>query len=214
MAISDDGDRIAVGDENGEVSVWSTQTGECVQGPVRFPRGKWVDGIHALDFHPNGRSLAIGGGDCDARIWHFDEPASIAAFSHRPIDMFDQTAIADVEFSPDGSLLVSQSFEWREVRIWDVASGRLVGRYDHYQGGNRIRMTSRFTEDGRFVTLELGGFVLDTKHGEMHHQLGPVHPFGLRYNSNGHLAWNAAESVLRVYEISSGARILERAMAR
>jgi WD40 repeat protein len=209
VAASNAGGLIAIGDRTGEVSVWDTRTSRSVRGPIQFPGGKRNFGVRAHALDPYGRSLAVGAGDCEARIRRFDEHDSVVTFSHREIDMGGQTAIADVDFSPDGLRFVSHTFDWRKVKIWEVASGRLLRRHD-FQGGSSFRMTSCFTDDGRFVFKELDGIVFDVERGTMSPQLRPIRHLGPPHVLSSRLAWTATDSAPRVYEIASGTMTLER----
>jgi eukaryotic-like serine/threonine-protein kinase len=139
---------------------------------TRFPLG-----VHHLAVAPDGRMLAasVGAGagipgqrvvlvdlERDQEVRHFQDPELLPGQSHEGGDL-------DLEFSPDGALLVSASSNDQDhmVKVWEVGSGRLVARHL----ANAVKDTS-FAPDGRFLALttatgatllEVGGLTVQTR---------------------------------------------------
>ena len=79
VAISPDGDRIAVGSETGDVRVYNLETGDQV-AKCSGHQG----GIYSLQFHPSGRRLAAAGFDGMVRVYDL-QGTLVRAFSPVPI---------------------------------------------------------------------------------------------------------------------------------
>ena len=98
----------------------------------------------------------------DQEVRHFQDPELLLGQSHEGGDL-------DLEFSPDGSLLVSASSNDQDhmVKVWEVGSGRLVAKHL----ATAVKDTS-FTPDGHFLALttatgatlfELDGLTVQTR---------------------------------------------------
>ena len=157
----------------------------------RFPIG-----IDRLAVAPDGRTLAAsvsaGQGSKGARvvlldlehdeeIRSFQDPSLLPGESH-------QLGELDLEFSADGSLLMSSSSPDgdRTVKVWDVASGRLLSTI--HAIGSSILDTC-FSPDGRFLAIttangaslyELSGRLFQTW---ITHQAHPIS--ALAYSRDG-----------------------------
>ena len=79
LAISPDGERIAVGSETGDVRVYNLETGEMV-AKCSGHQG----GIYTVQFHPSGRRLATAGFDGMVRVYALDGTL-VRAFAPVPI---------------------------------------------------------------------------------------------------------------------------------
>jgi WD40 repeat protein len=79
VAISPDGERIAVGSETGDVRVYNLETGDQV-AKCSGHQG----GIYSLQFHPSGRRLAAAGFDGMVRVYDL-QGTLVRAFSPVPI---------------------------------------------------------------------------------------------------------------------------------
>ncbi len=212
FAVSRDSETVALGDAEGRVGVWMARTATQVRGPIYVPRGTEEFGVHALDFHPDGRSLAIGGGDCIARIWRLEEPAPTRQFSHCDQDVFGGLALGDVQFSPDGTRLLTTSYSWWETRLWDTASERWLGGGHECRYGNDVSISAYCSAEGRFAVVSVRGLVLDARDGSVRHTLEPVPGFSLTWcRAGGALAWAVRGGLLRVCDVESGWPVLERA---
>ena len=146
----------------------------------------------SLTVAPDGRLLAVsvnaGAGSSGARvvlldferdleIRHLQDPEPTPGKSH-------EGGRIDLEFSPDGSLLVSASTDDRDrmVKIWEVGSGRLLTKFPASGSGF---LDTAFTPNGRFLALttatgarlyELGGILVQTT---MAHQAFPISAMAL-----------------------------------
>jgi WD40 repeat protein/serine/threonine protein kinase len=143
LALSADGQLCAsVGEgekpETGEVWVWKTATGEKV-----WHRGGIAGGLQGVAFSPDGRRLAMSGGDPTIRVWDLGTGQELFACRGHRAD------VSGVVFSPDGKCLASNSTD-RTVRVWDARTGQELLTLSGHRGC--VQRLS-FTPDGsRLVT--------------------------------------------------------------
>ena len=118
VAISPDGTTIAVGDWNGEISIWDASN------PDRPTLQRTLTGhqqsVTSLSFHPDGDRLASGSDDNNVRLWDFKRGIPTATLRGHI------GPVLAVEFSPTGSSLLSSSNgdEGRgtTVMLWETGS--------------------------------------------------------------------------------------------
>jgi hypothetical protein len=112
LAFTPDGATLAVGQQDGKISLWNAATGSMratLPGHGAF--------VASLAFSKDGTTLATSGGDHTARIW--DLPAGVERFSIKSASRtFGALAI-----SPDGSLLALGDRVSPVVRIWNLTTG-------------------------------------------------------------------------------------------
>ncbi len=140
LSFSADGKRLAAGTNQG-VAIWDTESG--------LPRPDLGHGysVDALEFTPDGRTVATGAGYTDAtvRMWDaFTGQAKGCWRGHRE-------GVEALAYSPDGTLLASGSQD-TTVRLWDTATGKQVGSLKAFDG---MIYTLAFSPDGK--TLAAGG---------------------------------------------------------
>jgi WD40 repeat protein len=112
LAFSPDGTTLAVGHEDGEISLWDAQS--------RKRRSTLAahDGfVAAMAFAPDGSTLASSGGDRTTRIW--DVPAGRPRFKITS----PARTLAALAYSANGCLLFLSDQTKPVVWIWDVTSG-------------------------------------------------------------------------------------------
>ncbi len=200
--ISADGSRFAIADEAGRLAVCSAKTGEFLAGPVSIAplRG------NSLAFDPLGKRLAVGASDCTVRIYDLPSLEKPRELSHCDQNLFGDLEISSVCFSADGRTLLSASYTFWEVRLWDLETGKPRWAYD-YGGGNPTQIQARFTPDGSHVIVSKGGVRLNGKQGTLLAPLGreQMTDFGI----GGGYAWCARGSTLEVYDVNADKLVCE-----
>jgi eukaryotic-like serine/threonine-protein kinase len=137
VAFSPDGQTILTGSSDGTAQLWDAATGRRMGRPISH-RGQ----VSGAAFSPDGRSILICGGDGTARLWD----GGVGQPVPRPLDY--GTEMQGAVFGPDGeTVLLAGS---GQVRLREVASGRLLGR--PVDGGSRIPISAMaLSPDGRMI---------------------------------------------------------------
>ncbi len=136
LAISDDGQLLAVAYELSErflwmggaigpprIAIFRIETGEEIQKSLA---GHGRYDLHSA-FSPDNQYLASGGEDEQLMVWNIAQPENSMTFTGHNVE------ITDVAYSPDGQWLVSVAGEYvrsscprGEIKIWDMKSHRGV----------------------------------------------------------------------------------------
>lgn len=142
--VSQDGTRIAVGEENGDVRVW--QTDGPRQPTVVRGHGRQLARI-ALS--ADGRTLATGTGDGIVRVWRTTQEEPITLRGHAGV-------VSGMAFAPDGQRLVTASPDGT-VRIWNLGAAVEPVVYKGYRSPAG---TVVFSPDGnQLLTIHQDGTV-------------------------------------------------------
>jgi WD40 repeat protein/tRNA A-37 threonylcarbamoyl transferase component Bud32 len=132
VAVSPDG-RLTVTAARGDAArLWETATGKPVARPLPH-RGP----VMVLAFSPDSKAVATGARDNTARIWDVTSGQPLTP----PLDHPSQ--VVRVAFSADGKRLVTGTDSGIQpehlpkcaVRVWDVATGKLLGSPHEEEGG-------------------------------------------------------------------------------
>lgn len=204
--VSEDRSRFALADEAGRLAICSAKTGEFLAGPVSLAplRG------NSLAFDGLGKRLAVGASDCKVRVYELPSLEKPRELSHCDENLFGDLEISSVRFSADGKTLLSASYTFWEVRLWDLETGKQRWAHD-YGGGNPTMIQARFTPDGAHVIVSKGGVRLDGKLGT------PLAPLGREQRTDfgigGRYAWCAHGSKLEVYDVSADKLVCELPLA-
>ena len=128
MVFAPDGTRLVTGgNRDGQAIVWDTQTGR----PIRHLEDPTTNEQQAIPFavtvgwSPDGSIVATGGGQGRILLWRTTDWRQLGALPA------DTSWVYCMAFSPDGSRLAAGGVGDRQATIWDVASGKLVGRLPH-----------------------------------------------------------------------------------
>ena len=99
--------------------------------------------LYQAAFSPDGRLLAATGSDNLIRIWQVEQAYRTGQEQYPEPRLFSghdgapgtfRALVWEVIFSPDGRLLVSAGGDGT-VRVWEAASGKLLGTYLAHPGG-------------------------------------------------------------------------------
>ena len=135
LAISRDGNRIAVGTQRNRVLLFDTRSTNTAGVAFEPRHGTRVT---AVALHPHGRTLASGSSDGTIILWDSDGQELGRLRGHTGI-------VRALAFSPDGELLLSAAEGTEGLLLWHVASRIIV----HTFGGQSGVRTATISTDGR-----------------------------------------------------------------
>ncbi len=115
VAISHDGENLALGNQNGMVLLWKRKT---IAGTRVFSTEKSLP-LEAVAFSPDGNYLAAGGWKSTIFIWETESKTLVKSLEDPGAN------IRALAFSPDGKYLASGSDD-AKIMIWDMKEMALV----------------------------------------------------------------------------------------
>ncbi len=120
IAMSHDGKKLATGNTNKTTKIWDIATGH-------LDRILETDGVIAMAFSPDGRTLAASGWKSDVTLWDIDLKKPVGSLTN------SQRHIWSTAYSPDGLLLATAGAD-QTIRLYDLKTRqeteRLVGHGD------------------------------------------------------------------------------------
>jgi WD40 repeat protein len=151
--VSPDGSRLAVGDEEGTVSVWDVGIAQRIlrlEGLVCFAR-RTVPGLtEHLQLPEDSEDVGGWVGTLGALLWHLQAaggPGSVVAQWEQLPNRGHPGRVTGAAFSPDGRCLAAVAFR-SPLRVWDLSTGTsVVGIEGPEVTGNRRGVA--FSPDGR-----------------------------------------------------------------
>jgi serine/threonine protein kinase/WD40 repeat protein len=91
--------------------------------------------VHSFDLSPDGHTYAVGSQEGETILFDLKD-------SDYEILLGDQNDyISDINFSPDGQLIASGSFD-QSVSVWEVSTGNLLYTFDFALGNSRLAFSS------------------------------------------------------------------------
>ena len=135
LAFSADGSLLAAGGDGNRLEIWEVATGKK---RIRFPR---VSGTAPVLFLPDDRTIVSGVRGCTVQFWDATSGERL-----RPDDGHEEPVLS-IAFSPGGTRLASTSYD-RQVRIWDVANGAELQRFD-----SSLRSPIAWSADGSEIAM-------------------------------------------------------------
>jgi|GEM_PF-1000369 len=137
MAFSPDGSLLALGDDDGTVSLWDVKAKE-----EKHEIQQGEQGVKSLVFAPNGKFLVTSDFQGQIKLWDVESGKNLRSI---PI-----SGVRHVAISPDSKTLVSAG---KSVQLWDVATGEAKGELTEKAGEPRVAdaWEAAFAPNGQLV---------------------------------------------------------------
>lgn len=150
ILISPDNDLIAAILVNNSIKLWSVSKNKFIDTPLIV-----TDKITKIIFSSDSKLLAVGTSKGDIVIFQLvNGGKQVELISHRK-------NISALEFSPDGSLLISASQD-ETFKVWNTSTGDLLktitDHKDYFRFSSGFSLANiRFSTDGKFFLTSSGG---------------------------------------------------------
>ena len=131
MALSPDGNHLALGLADGQAVVWDMQSKREI---ASFEHEKMVNVVR---FSPDGQLLASAGEDASVRVWHLQTNEQVATL---PVS----ATVYALAFSPDGTRLAIGSAD-EEIQLCDTSAWSIIAQLS---GHDADINSLEFTPDG------------------------------------------------------------------
>jgi WD40 repeat protein len=143
--LSPDGRLLAIGGEDGSVSLWDAASGERLRTIAAHTQP-----VGSLFFSPDSQRLATGSMDMFAKVWDLSTGAELLSLPHH-------TTVDRSIFSPDGARLAADQTDG-SLYIWDVdPASPAFGQLSHrFTGLGDIPGFNGFSPTGKIVFM--GGY--------------------------------------------------------
>jgi WD40 repeat protein len=137
IAVSQNGQYLAVGGTNEVVMIWDMATAQ----QVKILRGH-KSSVNSIAFVPNANYLVTGSEDATAMLWDIEAEYNVEVFKGH------QTKVTAIALMPDGSFLATAGAD-RTAKIWSLAHPRLFIALDDVPEG--ARNFTALSPDGQYV---------------------------------------------------------------
>ncbi len=146
LAYAPDGATLAVGQQDGQITLWDSKTGRRVSKLVGH-----AEFVASLAFSQDGTTIVSSGGDRSVRVWD-------VANRHERFSLQNATrTFGALSISPDGRLLALGDRVNPEVRTYDLTTGRAN---DPLVGARGAVVALAISPDGStLAAADLQGFV-------------------------------------------------------
>jgi WD40 repeat protein/serine/threonine protein kinase len=140
---SPDGKKVVTASVDRTARISDAETGQTLVGPLQHRYR-----VSAAEFSPDGRTIMTASWDNTARIWDAQtgQPLTESLVHDGPVRF--------ACFSADGKWLLTTAHQ--SARIWDVATGRLVGKPFTHLGGFNPVFHAQLSPGGRRVVTASG----------------------------------------------------------
>ena len=163
LALHPNGTQLAAGMEDGQIEFWSLLTGDPIglidRNDVKVARGRRPVEVDSLAFGPNGQALIVGFSDSVIAVWDTINQEWTHAWitKTRPDEEFKGSGGTPsweplLTLSRDGETVVAVADRFANVGRWEVATGKLTGRFEGYGYPNHLG----FSTDGRYFASVWG----------------------------------------------------------
>lgn len=203
LALSSDGQLVAIGFEDSIVRVWHIETEE-----PRFKLMGHADNVLCTAFSPDCRLLASGSSDCTVILWDMDSGRAVANVVAHDAEVWC------LAFSPDGKTLVTGSTD-ASLKFWDVGGIRRGDEepYAICADQESVIQAIAFTPDSSQVIscADQIGRIWDRRTGDLKQQMegheGVI--WVLTISHRGHRAATGSEDhTARIWSTESGAELV------
>jgi WD40 repeat protein len=167
---------------------------------LRFAKGQEHSSVA---ISPDGRTLAIFGRDNLVRLWDIVKGKQLRTLNGHTKE------VCAVEFSPDGKSIGSAAGD--DLRLWDVAAGREIRRFDADGGPHAGGLASfAFAPDGRTLATGSGNSIRlwDVATGKQIRQLtghGSWYIPGLAFSADGRqLVSGSRDHTILIWDVATG----------